>query len=110
MGPFSEHDQGNQALAQERREHSRKQVLWAAYLDTGAATFACVILNFSQGGAMLKLAAPVEPQQSVTLVMERFGKLQGEVVWRLADKGKIGIRFNDSPDHVVRLFGGSLPF
>jgi len=110
MSPIREQDQGGLALAQDRREHARKQVLWAAYLDTGTGTHACVILNFSQGGAMLKLAAPVEPEQQVTLVMDRFGKLGAEVVWRLADKGKVGIRFNESPEQIARIFGGSLPF
>lgn len=57
---------------------------------------------------MLQLAAPLAPQQKVMLVMEHFGTLRGEVVWRLADKGKVGIRFIDAPDDVVRLFDGAL--
>jgi hypothetical protein len=92
------------AVMPDARRHRRK----AAFLDTGAGAFACVLLNLSESGAMLQLAAPLAPQQKVRLVMEHFGTLRGEVVWRLADKGKVGIRFIDAPDDVVRLFDGAL--
>jgi PilZ domain len=68
-------------------------VQWSAVLDTGIAAFACVVLNLSEVGAMIQLAAPLEQTQRVTLVLEGFDVIPGEVVWRLADKRKLGIRF-----------------
>lgn len=99
------HEPGELAAMPEARRHRRKAALWSAFLDTGAATFACVLLNLSEAGAMVQLAAPVAPDQKVMLVMERYGTLRGEVVWRLADKGKVGIRFTEPPDLVARFFG-----
>lgn len=96
------------ARVPEARRHRRRAALWSAFLDTGAGAFACVLLNLSDSGAMVQLATPVAPQQPVVLTLEPFGALRGEVVWRLADKGKIGIRFLEEPDAVTRLVGGAL--
>jgi len=84
---------GEIAVTQDARRHDRQTALWSALLDTGAGAFACVLLNVSDSGAMVQLAVPVAPEQKVVLMTEQLGAVRGEVVWRLADKGKIGIRF-----------------
>jgi hypothetical protein len=93
------------ATATDRREHQRKAGLWSARLDTGTGSFACVVLNLSRGGAMLQVEAPIDPRQAVTLVIERFGRLRAEVVWRVKEKNKIGLRFTDEPEKMARVLG-----
>jgi hypothetical protein len=76
--------------------------------ETGAA-FACTILNFTQDGAMLQVAGPIKPKDSVTLVISQVGSLRAEVVWRVPEKGNAGIRFTEASDVIARLFNGALP-
>ena len=91
--------------AADRREHRRKGGLWSARVDTDAGSFACVVLNLSRGGAMLQVDAAIEPKQNVILFIERFGRLRAEVVWRVKDKNKIGLRFTDEVDKLARVLG-----
>ena len=92
----------------ERRTHRRKAALWAAKLKTERATFPCVVLNVSKGGVMLQVAAIVSVRQRVSLEIERFGTLLAEVVWQLKDKNKVGLRFIDTPEQVVKILGDTL--
>jgi len=106
---FENHPARSAAPGLERRKHRRKCGMWNARLDTASGAFACNILNISKGGAMLYLAAPVAPKQIVTLAVERLGALGAEVVWRLHDKNKVGLRFTEEPEKVVGILGDMLP-
>jgi LDH2 family malate/lactate/ureidoglycolate dehydrogenase len=104
---FAQQESGNTGF--DARTHSRRTALWSAYLDTGAAAFACVVLNLSEGGAMIQIAAPLAPKQRVALVTEHFGAIPGEVAWRLADKGKVGIHFDEILASVCSMGGQRKP-
>jgi hypothetical protein len=103
------HPARSAATGLERRKHRRKTGLWNARLDTACGAFACNVLNISKGGAMLYLAAPVAPKQIVALAVERLGTLVAEVVWRIHDKNKVGLRFTEEPEKVVGILGDMLP-
>jgi len=103
------HPSRSAATGLERRKHRRKYCLWNARLDTASGAFACNVLNISKGGAMLYLAAPVAPKQIVALAVERLGTLGAEVVWRIHDKNKVGLRFTEEPEKVVGILGDMLP-
>jgi DNA-binding response OmpR family regulator len=77
----------------ERRRHRRKPVLWAAELETATQRYDCVVLDVSAQGAKVRVAAPLAPQQAVAVIIERFGRLRGEVVW--IGHSLAGIRFTD---------------
>lgn len=92
-----------------RRKHRRKAGLWSARIETGTGAFSCAVLNVSRGGAMLLVSAPVFPRQQITVVIERFGMLRAEVIWRVKEKNKIGVRFTDTPEQIALVFGNALP-
>jgi hypothetical protein len=93
----------------ERRAHRRKPTLWEGRLDTDIGVFACVVLNISQGGALVQLDAPLLPAERASLTIERYGSLGAEIVWQMPDEGRVGIRFTDPPQHVARILSGALP-
>lgn len=93
----------------ERRATRRKPTLWEGRLDTESGVFACVILNVSQGGALVQLEAPLLPTERATLTIERFGALGAQIVWQMPDEGRLGIRFTDPPQVVARVLSGALP-
>ena len=93
----------------ERRAARRKPTLWEGRLDTEIGVFACIILNISQGGALVQLDAPLLPPERATLMIERFGSLGAQIVWQMLDEGRIGIRFTDAPKQVARVLAGALP-
>lgn len=95
------------ATPADRRQHKRKPVLWAARIETREGPCDCIILDLSLGGAKLRSAAPVAAQQTVTLVIDRFGALHAEVIW--ARSGRMGLRFVDAPDQIAHILGATLP-
>jgi hypothetical protein len=97
----------DEASWEDRRKHKRKPVLWGARIATSDGDFDCIALNLSRGGAKLRMAEPLEVGQTATLVIDRFGALAAEVVWRRADL--IGLRFTDAPAEIARVLGDSLP-
>ncbi|HZT51963.1 MAG TPA: PilZ domain-containing protein [Stellaceae bacterium] len=97
----------NGAPAAGRRRSRRKPVMWAARLETEAGDHDCVAFDISAGGAKLRLEARVALNRSVVLVLERFGPLQAETVWRRGTT--LGLRFVDRPDAVRRMLGDALP-
>jgi hypothetical protein len=100
----ADHADANSA---ERRQFRRKAVIWAAKLDTPNGILECVTLDLSLSGARLRLADNVGLQQKVTLLLEKFGGFQGEVVWETAVE--VGVQFSDSPDLIAKRFGNVLP-
>jgi hypothetical protein len=96
-------------IARERRAHRRKPTLWEGRLDTDVGVFPCLILNVSQGGALVQVEAPLLPTERASLTIERFGSLGAQVVWQIVELCKIGVRFTDPPQHVARVLNGALP-
>lgn len=92
----------------ERRAHRRKPTLWEGRFDCDAGVFACVVLNISAGGAMLRIVAPVIKGARATLMIERFGTLAAEIVWQMPDAQKLGLRFTEPSDRVARILGGTV--
>jgi hypothetical protein len=95
--------------ARERRAHRRKPTLWEGRLDTDAGVFPCVVLNVSQGGAMVQIDAPLVPSARTTLMIERLGSLGAQIVWQIVEDGRIGLRFTDPPQQVARILSSALP-
>ena len=95
--------------ARERRTHRRKPTLWEGRLDTDIGVFACVVLNISQGGALVQVEAPLLPTQRSSLTIERYGSLCAEIVWQMLEEGRVGLRFTDPPQHISRVLAGALP-
>lgn len=95
--------------ARERRASRRKPTLWEGRLDTEIGVFSCIVLNISQGGALVQLEAPLLPTERAALTIERFGSLGAQIVWQILDEGRVGIRFTDPPQQVARVLSGALP-
>lgn len=92
----------------ERRQSKRLPVVWSGRLsaeDNEAAD--CILLNVSAHGALLRLTEPLEQQDSITLNIQRFGDIIGEVVWR--HKERVGFRFRMPARAVAHMFKGALP-
>lgn len=108
-GPITstENPPDDEASWENRRKHKRKPVLWAARIETPDGDFDCIALDLSRGGAKVRLAAPLALHQAVTLVIDRFGALGAEVVWRRS--GQVGLKFTDDPATIARILGNSLP-
>jgi hypothetical protein len=91
----------------EKRRHKRKPVIFKGRLETDNGLDECIILDLSLGGAKLRTALQARAREPVTLVIERFGRLNAEVAW--CRSGQIGLRFVDRPEHVQRTIGDAIP-
>ena len=92
----------------ERRRFRRTSVSLASTLETAHGTMQCVVLDLSLGGAGIRLHEQLEPLEQVTLVLAKFGRFRGHVVWRNATNA--GIQFSDPPDEIMLRFGNDIPF
>jgi hypothetical protein len=89
-----------------RRRERRKPVIWAARLETEDGTVDCAAFDISVGGAKLRLEEPVALHRPVRLVLDRFGALRAEAIWRRG--GTLGLRFGESPETVRQMLGDAL--
>jgi len=89
------------------RSTVRKRVLWAAQLEVSSKRYDCIVVDLSLGGARLHFPEAISKGQKAVLVLDRIGKLGGEVMWQ--QERSIGIRFTDDPQRVAQLIGGRLP-
>ena len=93
----------------ERRRFRRKSVSLASALETTRGTVQCVTVDLSLGGARIRLQQEeLEPLEQVTLVLEKFGRFPGHVVWRIA--ADAGLQFSDPPDEIMLRFGTDILF
>ncbi|HWE75209.1 MAG TPA: PilZ domain-containing protein [Stellaceae bacterium] len=92
----------------EFRRFRRKSVILACVLETSRGNVQSVALDLSLGGARVRVQGRVEPQEQVTLVLAKFGRFPGEIVWRNASEA--GLQFKDSPEEVLLRFGNDIPF
>jgi len=91
-----------QSDTSERRRFSRASVLWEAAILDGDHADGCVLLNISEGGALLRVLDPFACATSINLDIARVGKLGAEVAWRGADA--IGVVFNGDPQEIAERF------
>jgi len=89
-----------------RRRDRRKPVIWAARLETEEGTIDCAAFDISVGGAKLRLEAPVALHRPVRLVLDRFGGLKAEPIWRRGNT--LGLRFGEPPETVRQMLGDAL--
>jgi len=82
----------------DRRTYPRKRVLWEAAIRAGASEAGCVLLNVSDGGALLRVADPFACPTTLDIEIARVGSFPAEVAWRGADS--VGLTFKDSPREV----------
>ena len=92
----------------ERRRFRRRSVILASILETRQGTVQCVALDLSLGGARIRVHERLEPLEQVTLVLGKFGRFPGHVVWRIA--ADAGLQFSDPPEEIAVRFGNDIPF
>ncbi len=90
----------------EHRRFERTKVLWSGELVYREQIVACVIVNISAGGAMVRSEDPAFFMTSVVLRNSRIGDLAAKVVWRQDDE--LGLRFADDPETVAEIIGRAL--
>jgi hypothetical protein len=87
----------------ERRRFERAKVLWSGQLVYGDETAACLIVNISAGGAMVRTDAAAICPASVTLRNARIGDLAAEITWR--KNNEMGLKFLDDDQTVAARIG-----
>lgn len=87
-----------------RREHLRKKVFLKAELRCGNNAASCDILNMSAGGAKVVTSLKVTTGSSVTLNLDPFGELPGEIVWQNGEE--MGINFQKDPEQIAEIVLG----
>ncbi len=90
----------------ENRRFERTTVLWSGKLVYREQSVACLIVNISSGGAMVRSEDPAFYATSVVLRNARIGDLAAEVVWRQNDE--LGLKFADDPETVAEIIGRAL--
>ena len=95
-----------QERSSEVRRFERTTVLWSGQLLFQEQSVACVIVNISSGGAMVRSEDSAIFVTSVVLRNSRIGDLAAEVVWRQDEE--IGLKFADDPEIVAGVLGRAL--
>ena len=98
---------GESGGALEGRIQERFTIVWAGGLEYGDQVVPCVLLNVSEGGAMIRTALPVKPGSSVMLWSHQLGRLDSRVVWQ--DSNDIGLRFDERPREITKILAAFLP-
>ena len=89
-----------------RRRFERTTVLWSGHLVHGDQVLACLIVNISAGGAMVRTDDAAICPASVTLRSARIGDLAAEVTWR--KNNEMGLKFLDDDQTVAAHLGKAL--
>ncbi len=95
-----------QKKSPERRRFERATILWSGHLVHGDQALACLIVNISAGGAMVRTDDAAICPASVTLRNPRIGDLPAEVRWRR--NNEMGLKFLDDNQTVAALIGKAL--
>ena len=89
-----------------RRRHDRATVLWKGQLVFREQVLACLIVNISSGGAMVRAEDASACPTTVTLRNERIGDLAAEIMWRKGDE--LGLRFVADQETIADIIGQAL--
>ncbi len=92
--------------SREYRRFERTTVLWSGQLVYQEQSVACVIVNISSGGAMVRSEDSAMFVTSLVLRSSRIGDLAAKVAWRQDDE--IGLKFSDDPEIVAEALGRAL--
>jgi len=95
-----------QEKTSETRRFERTTVLWSGKLVFQEQSVACVIVNISSGGAMVRAEDSGLFVTSLVLHCSRFGDLVAEVVWRQDEE--IGLKFADTAETIAGVLGRAL--
>lgn len=95
-----------QEKTSQRRRFERATVLWSGHLAFGDQVIACLIVNISANGAMVRTDEAGVCASMVTLHNPRIGKLAAEVRWRKHDE--LGLKFLDDDEAVAAVIGKAL--
>ncbi len=87
----------------ERRRFQRAKVLWSGHLVYGDQLVACLIVNISAGGAMVRTDGAVICPASIILRNARIGDLAAEVTWR--KNNEMGLKFLEDDQMVAARIG-----
>ena len=79
----------------DRQKHLRRSVLVSGRLWVGDISIECEVLNFSEGGAKVRLSRPFDAMPRVALEVEGLGRIEGAVSW--LNDADMGLSFADSP-------------
>ncbi len=90
----------------ERRRFERTRVLWSGHLVYTDQVVACLIVNISAGGAMVRTDTAAICPASVTLRIARIGDVAAEIKWR--KNNEMGLKFLDDDQTVAALIGKAL--
>jgi hypothetical protein len=90
----------------DHRRYERTTVLWSGHLVNKEQSVACVIVNISAGGAMVRSEDPAYFMTTVVLRNPRIGDLSAEVLWRKDDE--LGLKFVDDPETIAEIIGRAL--
>ncbi len=90
----------------EIRRFDRTTVLWSGELVNREQIVACVIVNISAGGAMVRAEDSAFIMTSVVLRNSHIGELAAEVLWRQDDE--LGLKFAEDPEMVAEIIGRAL--
>jgi PilZ domain-containing protein len=91
----------------EKRKFPRSRVVWQAELIGHQQTVSGIVQDMSVNGAKMDVKEPFYESKDLSLIIERFGKLNCTVVWR--HNGILGLRFEDTPSQIHNLIGSVLP-
>ena len=95
-----------QKQPKDHRRYDRTTVLWSGHLVCQDQSVACVIVNISAGGAMVRSDDPSFFMTSVVLRNPRIGDLAAKILWRQDDE--FGLKFVDDPETVAEIIGRAL--
>ena len=87
----------------QRREHTRKPVVFASEMLFDNKEVPCSIKNISAGGAKLKIAEEQENEYPRTAVLDitPFGRFTVTIVWHSGEH--LGVKFLDAPDKMAEV-------
>ncbi len=92
--------------AEQEQRSDRSTVLWSGQILDGDQVIACVIVNISPCGAVVRIHGGEAFRSSVILRNPKLGDLASQVTWR--QHSKMGLRFLDDQEKIAALIGGAL--
>ncbi len=89
------------------REVTRVQVLWSGTLRSRETSHDCQIVNVSLSGVKVHVSNPPDVVSAVTLMIDRFGDFQCEIIWRKGDV--MGLKFLADVQTIEDTIGQAVP-
>ena len=88
----------------ERREFDRFPLMMTAAVAQNGGNLGAVIFDISEGGAKVQMTespfdAATDIAGPVTLLVPKFGKFEGEVIW--IDDEYFGMKFNEGQNEAL---------